>query len=58
MKHYHHLTEVERYQIEVHLRAGMNFAGIAIHMDRPRSCISKRSPDAATRRNPGFKQAT
>ena len=41
MKHYHHLTEVERYQIEAHLRAGMNFAGIAMHMDRPRSCISR-----------------
>ena len=41
MKHYHHLTEVERYQIEAHLRAGINVAGIAMHMDRPRSCISR-----------------
>lgn len=41
MKHYRHLTEVERYQIEAHLRAGINVAGIAMHMDRPRSCISR-----------------
>ena len=41
MKHYHHLTEVERYQIEAHLRMGVNLAAIAAHLDRPRSCISR-----------------
>ena len=41
MKHYHHLTEVERYQIQAHLRVGMNAASIAEQMDRPRSCISR-----------------
>ncbi len=41
MKHYHHLAEVERYQIEAHLRMGVNLAAIAAHLDRPRSCISR-----------------